>query len=456
MTRYGYARVSTSDQHPEAQAERLRAAGCSLVFTDKGVSGAQARRPKWDKLLALLKAGDELVCTKLDRIARSVPNLYDVMAVLEERNVELVVVDQPGLDATPVGKLLFGILGVIAQFERDLIIDRTRDGQAVVRNAGNLRRSLGGPPVLGYREDPDGDDWQVDPAAADYLGEAARRVLNGEPVEAVHAALPELYDATGRLVNAKMLRAALQRPASAGLISDDYPAAIEDPPLDQQTYDRLAVLFGSRKRGRPAETGRYPLGEVLRCGKCGNQLTGLPGYKRRGYYACRNPHKALGVLEPCRGVSVPAADVHALVRDAITAWSKTPAARRAAAATPQTAARRAQLDDDLADLGEQLADLDAKRLRQRGGTLRARYDALAAEAERMIDAAEAELAQLDRLDAEPGIPAVSNWDALTPAEQLRTIREAFVTPIVVAPGNGGGAALTAADRIDLEPAPAAA
>ena len=306
MARIGYARVSTGDQHPEIQVGRLHAAGCELVFTDKGVSGTQARRPQWDKLLEQLQPGDALVCTKLDRIGRSVVNLVEVTTLLQARDADLVVLDQAIDTTTPGGRLTFHILAAIAEFERELIIDRTRDGQQSVRRAGNLRKSLGGKPVLGFRENPEGDDdWQLDPAQAAWLADAAARVLAGDEVEAVHGILPEITDSAGRPVTAKMLRAALQRPASAGLIKDNggyLPAAIGGP-LDEPTFNRLAVLFGARKTGRPV-AGRYPFGPVLRCGKCGNQLTGeLVRYRGQGrpYYRCANPHKGLGVDRPCRG-----------------------------------------------------------------------------------------------------------------------------------------------------------
>jgi DNA invertase Pin-like site-specific DNA recombinase len=447
MTRYGYARVSTNDQHPEAQAERLVAAGFGPVYTDKGVSGTQARRKQWDKLLAKLQPGDELGCTKLDRIGRSVANLVEVVADLMAREVELVVLDQNIDTSTPSGKLLFHMLAAIAEFERGLIIERTLDGQAAVRRAGNLRRSLGGPPVLGFREGDEGDDdWQLDQPAAEWLADAAERVLAKEPVEAVLAALPEMHDATGRKVNAKMLRAALQRPASAGLI-DGEPAAIAGP-LDVDTWNRLQVDFGSRKRGRPVVAGRYPFGPRLRCAKCGNQLTGAPGYKGRDYYACKNPHKGLGVLKPCRGVSVLAEDVHTLIADTIAVWATTPAARLAAARTPETATRRAELEARIADTQDMVADLWSKR--QRGHITPARYATLDAEAAVQLDADAAELDALAKLDAEPGLPPVIEWDKMTPAEQLRTLDKAIETPIVVQPGNGGGAALSAADRITLK------
>ncbi|MHB1430631.1 MAG: recombinase family protein [Streptosporangiaceae bacterium] len=136
--RLGYARVSTNDQHPEAQAERLKAAGCDKVFTDKGVSGKLARRPQWDRLLDQLRPGDALVTVRLDRIGRSVRNLLEVSALLHERGADLVVLDQ-GIDtSTPGGRFFYHVLAAMAEFEHDLIVERTRDGLVSARARGRV------------------------------------------------------------------------------------------------------------------------------------------------------------------------------------------------------------------------------------------------------------------------------------------------------------------------------
>lgn len=135
----GYARVSTTDQHPEAQADALTAAGCQRVFTDHA-SGKLAKRPELTKLLDYIRAGDTLVITKLDRLGRSVRNLIELADELEGRGVELRVLHQ-GIDtSTPGGRMFFHVLAAMGQFEADMISERTRDGL----NAARARGRVGG------------------------------------------------------------------------------------------------------------------------------------------------------------------------------------------------------------------------------------------------------------------------------------------------------------------------
>ena len=146
----GYARVSTRDQHPEAQHDALLAAGCdpAHIHIDKA-SGKLARRPELDKALLVLREGDQLVITKLDRLGRSLANLIDIAADLQARGVDLVVLDQ-GIDTTTaVGRMFFQILGAIAEFEHALMSERTRDGLEAARARG---RTGGQKPKLGQRQ----------------------------------------------------------------------------------------------------------------------------------------------------------------------------------------------------------------------------------------------------------------------------------------------------------------
>jgi DNA invertase Pin-like site-specific DNA recombinase len=144
MTKIGYARVSTREQHEESQVDILTAEGCERVFVDK-VSGKLARRPEWDKCLDYLRPGDTLVVTRLSRMARSVRNLTEVAVKLRERGIDLVVLKQQIDTRTPAGRLTFHILGAVDEFTADLISEGTLEGLEAARARG---RKGGRRPVM--------------------------------------------------------------------------------------------------------------------------------------------------------------------------------------------------------------------------------------------------------------------------------------------------------------------
>jgi DNA invertase Pin-like site-specific DNA recombinase len=139
-----YARVSTTEQHPEAQLHALReyarARGLTVVeeYVDQGVSGAKDQRPALDCLLrdARRRRFDAVACVKLDRLARSVRHLTTLAGEFEALGIGLVVLDQAIDATTPSGRLLFHVLGAIAEFERDLIRERTAAGMRAARRRG--------------------------------------------------------------------------------------------------------------------------------------------------------------------------------------------------------------------------------------------------------------------------------------------------------------------------------
>jgi DNA invertase Pin-like site-specific DNA recombinase len=138
-----YARVSTADQHPEAQLAPLREYAArrgleAVEFVDHGVSGAKAKRPALGAMLvaARRREVDVVVCQKLDRLARSSRHLANLAADLEAWGVDLVVFDQDLDSSTPSGKLLFTVLGAIAEFERDLVRERTKAGLVAAARRG--------------------------------------------------------------------------------------------------------------------------------------------------------------------------------------------------------------------------------------------------------------------------------------------------------------------------------
>lgn len=131
----GYARVSTTEQNLDLQTDALRTAGCERLFTDT-VSGATVDRPGLDAALTECRAGDTLVVWKLDRLGRSLPHLVDIVRDLGVRGVGFKSV-QENIDTTTAGgKLIFHIFASLAEFERDLIRERTNAGLAAARARG--------------------------------------------------------------------------------------------------------------------------------------------------------------------------------------------------------------------------------------------------------------------------------------------------------------------------------
>ncbi len=144
MALIGYARVSTADQDPSLQLDALKAAGCGRIFEDR-VSGAKDRRPGLDGALAWLREGDTLAVWRLDRLGRSMPHLIETVRRLDGAGVGFRSLTE-GIDTTtPGGTLVFHIFGALAQFERDLIRERTRAGLTAAAARG---RKGGRRPVM--------------------------------------------------------------------------------------------------------------------------------------------------------------------------------------------------------------------------------------------------------------------------------------------------------------------
>src|SRR5271155_2114784 len=137
----GYARVSTVDQDLTAQREALTALGVDpkRIYVDHGLTGTNRDRPGLREALAACRAGDTLVVTKLDRLARSLPDARDIVDEFTARAVKLNLGGSVHDPADPVGRLLFNVLAMVAEFESDLIRMRTREGMAVAKAKGRLR-----------------------------------------------------------------------------------------------------------------------------------------------------------------------------------------------------------------------------------------------------------------------------------------------------------------------------
>lgn len=136
----GYARTSTTDQKAglDAQLRDLQAAGCTKIFKEQ-LSSVANSRPELERALEFVREGDLLVVTKLDRLARSVADLIAITASLKEKGVELRILTMNLDTATPTGKLMLNLLGSIAEFERELMLERQREGIARAKAEGKYK-----------------------------------------------------------------------------------------------------------------------------------------------------------------------------------------------------------------------------------------------------------------------------------------------------------------------------
>jgi DNA invertase Pin-like site-specific DNA recombinase len=170
----GYARVSTQDQNPALQLDALKAVGCEKVFVEKA-SGARRDRPELKAAIDYIREGDALVVWKLDRLARSLPQLIETVALLEARGVGLRSLTESIDTTTAGGRLIFHVFGALAEFERGVIRERTRAGL----DAARARGKIGGRP----RKLTDNDIRAAKAMLADggiTVGEVAKR-LNVAP-----------------------------------------------------------------------------------------------------------------------------------------------------------------------------------------------------------------------------------------------------------------------------------
>jgi DNA invertase Pin-like site-specific DNA recombinase len=136
--KYGYARVSTIQQDLEAQLQALKNEGCEVIYSEK-FTGTKADRPKYKEVLAKLEAGDTLTVTKLDRFARSTVDAIKTVKALFERGVKVHVLNMGLVEDTPTGRLILTIMSGFAEFERDMIVERTQEGKALARQREDFR-----------------------------------------------------------------------------------------------------------------------------------------------------------------------------------------------------------------------------------------------------------------------------------------------------------------------------
>lgn len=135
--KYGYARVSTKDQVLDLQIDALKKAGCNKVFQEIA-KGAKAGRPEWTTLLNEIKSGDTLVVWKLDRMGRSLQHLIKTVNELMSNNIDIISLKDPINIITAQGRFMFNVFASLAEFEKDLIRERTMVGLKSARDRGRM------------------------------------------------------------------------------------------------------------------------------------------------------------------------------------------------------------------------------------------------------------------------------------------------------------------------------
>lgn len=136
--KYGYARVSTMYQDLEVQLQQLENENCDQIFSEK-YTGTSKKRAEFQKLLNLLQEGDTLVVTKLDRFARSTQDALEIIKDLFDRNIKVHVLNMGVIENTATGRLIFTIFSAFAEFERDMIVERTQEGKMLAKQNPDFR-----------------------------------------------------------------------------------------------------------------------------------------------------------------------------------------------------------------------------------------------------------------------------------------------------------------------------
>lgn len=251
----GYARVSTEEQATDAQTDLLTAAGCVEIFRER-MSGAKTARPQLAKALSRVRRGDVLVVARLDRLARSLSHLLSVIAELDAKGAHFKSLADPIDTTTPQGRFALQVLGAVAELERALIQERTKDGL----RAAKIRGRVGGNPKLRAR----------DPQAVRRIAEARSRAYFERLNQSAEHWLPTVremrpghrWEDVARVLNARRareigpgaarwsaerLKRAVNRFVAEGLAD---PALLR-PAAPRPSSERLATLVAGVKRANP-------------------------------------------------------------------------------------------------------------------------------------------------------------------------------------------------------------
>ena len=249
MTFFGYARVSTEGQTLDAQLQALKAAGCETnnIFFEK-ITGAHADRPQLDRLLATIDKGDVFIVSRLDRLARSTRDLLNIVAALAERGASFRSLSDSWADTTtPHGRLILTVLDGLAEFERELIRLRTREGRARAKARG---QHMGRPPKLtpaqrreGLRAIASGEATQADLVRRFKVSKSTISRMAEEAAPSPAPVKRAIDAETERAVRVFMKRLEGKYRAIAGLVFGSRARGDHKPDSDA---DLAVILRGER------------------------------------------------------------------------------------------------------------------------------------------------------------------------------------------------------------------
>lgn len=189
---FGYARVSTEQQNLDRQLDALRKYGCDVIYNEK-MTGTKRDRPELAKMLDRMTEGDTVVIESLSRLGRSTKDLIELTELFEQKGVHLVSLKEQIDTSTSTGKLLFTLMSAIAQFERDVIADRTREGLKSARARGRT----GGRP----RTDPDAVRKAIKLYSTQQYSIKEIEELTGVKKSTLYRNLPDRSELNGNILN---------------------------------------------------------------------------------------------------------------------------------------------------------------------------------------------------------------------------------------------------------------
>jgi DNA invertase Pin-like site-specific DNA recombinase len=407
LANIGYARVSKRLQNLDLQLDALERAGCESIYQEK-MSGARDDRPQLAEALRTARAGDCIVVWRLDRLARSLQHLVQIVDDLQQRDIRFKSLTESIDTSGATGRLVFHVLAALAEFERELMIERVTAGLEAARARGYV----GGPPPYGIGP----DQVSIVESEARLLVEAAERILDREPVSRVVDDWNQrgIRTRRGGLWRTTPLREQLRNPRVSPILGADV-------------HSQLVQLFGAPDRQQQGRPARHLLSGILRCATCTQPLYGGHVHGDKWVYRCRKARGSGGRFHGCGAVSISMSRTDQAVYDLFADAACGPVLGRHLTTQLEALHQGGPTPDELAREAEELVELEAV-LGTRFAT--AEHRARAAELEQRAAAAEARMLGVPDLVALANLPRThdelrADWDGWTSAERRTWLRRMF-------------------------------